>query len=86
MGIQLPQATAIGPVCGMTVEFPDALEKGLHGRGPGLRLLRPRMQARLRRGPRALPRPLVPAHVTGAGRVVSGGLVGPKERKEIRCT
>ncbi|CAN5855798.1 hypothetical protein BH23CHL8_BH23CHL8_30900 [soil metagenome] len=32
MGTQLPQATAIDPVCGMTVQVADALAKGLHSR------------------------------------------------------
>ena len=30
MGSQLPQATAVDPVCGMTVLIPTAMEKGLH--------------------------------------------------------
>jgi YHS domain-containing protein len=32
MGIQLPQATAIDPVCGMIVQIATATEKGLHTR------------------------------------------------------
>jgi YHS domain-containing protein len=32
MGAELPQATAIDPVCGMTVQVPEAIEKGLHSR------------------------------------------------------
>jgi YHS domain-containing protein len=30
MSTQLPQATATDPVCGMTVQIPTAMEKGLH--------------------------------------------------------
>ena len=30
MGTDLPQATAIDPVCGMTVQFPEAIVKELH--------------------------------------------------------
>jgi YHS domain-containing protein len=32
MSTELPQPTAIDPVCGMTVFIPTALEKGLHSR------------------------------------------------------
>jgi YHS domain-containing protein len=32
MGTELPQATAIDPVCGMTVQVPEAVTKGLHSR------------------------------------------------------
>ena len=32
VGTQLPQATAVDPVCGMTVQIPDATAKGLRSR------------------------------------------------------
>ncbi len=35
MGAELPQATAIDPVCGMTVDVPAAMAKGLHSHHEG---------------------------------------------------
>jgi Cu+-exporting ATPase len=35
MNTELPQATAIDPVCGMTVQIPFAMAKGLHSTHAG---------------------------------------------------
>ena len=53
MGTERSQATAIDPVCGMTVQVAERHREGAAQplRGSGLRVLRPRLQARLRRGP-----------------------------------